>query len=210
MIRWFQNRLQIIRLTLQSPAFAALSAVYLILQITLSLVLPARFSVDWVLGWAVLLWLASIEYSAGRKEVFDQTSAAFFKAYLDHLIHEGHGLFDRSEEPDFYLKIGDWQRRAVQGIAIGLGPEESQKFFQTIDFQNPLAAAYKESLRLHSSEPLCRTLQGNLEELEAIRAKAAGPKSFENSGLANTKDRPVQPVENLKLPPSVKQIEGPK
>lgn len=210
MTQWLKARVKIIRLTLQSPAFAALSAVYLVLQITLSLVLPARFSVDWVLGWVVLLWFASVEYSAGRKEVFDQTSTAFFKAYLDHLIHEGHGLFEHSEEPDFYLKIGDWQRRAVQGIAIGLGPEESQKFFQAIDSQNPLAASYKESLGLHSSEPLCRTLQGNLGELETIRTRTAGPKSYGNTGLANTQGRPAQPLENAKLPPAIKQIEGPK
>jgi hypothetical protein len=155
-----------------------------------------------VIGGTLFLWVAALEYTLKRKEVFDQTSSAFFKAYLDHLIREGHHLFKSSEAKDFYLKIGDWQRKAVQGIAIGLGPEASSHLFQAMDTQNPLSEAYKESLKLRSNEPLCKSLHANLEELEKIRTEVANPPEPEG-------DEPQAPVQRP-MQGELKQIEGPK
>jgi hypothetical protein len=207
MFHWLKIRFGIIRLTLQNPALLMFLGLLILAPIVLGAALPANLMsylpwYAWGMGWLALLWFASIEYSLQRKEVFDQTSSAFFKAYLDHLIREGHGLFRQSEDKDFHLKIGDWQRQAVQGIAIGLGPEESRNYFQKIDSQNPLTDAYKESLNLHSSEPLCRTLQGNLEELEIIRVKIAGPKALE-AGQA-------EDMKTAKQPRETKLLTGPK
>ncbi len=207
MFHWLKIRLEIIRLTLRNRALLMFLFFLILAPFVLGRTLPVGLRnylpwYAWGMGWLGLLWFASIEYSLQRKEVFDQTSSAFFKAYLDHLIREGHGLFHRSEEKDFHLKIGDWQRQAVQGIAIGLGPEESRIYFQRIDSQNPLTEAYKESQSLHSNEPLCRTLQGNLEELEIIRTKVSGPKALEAGQ--------VDEMKTARQPQEIKFIEGPK
>jgi hypothetical protein len=196
-----------VRLTLKNRALLALFLLLVLTPIVLSYTSPTTLMdlspwTVWVMGWVILLWIASIEYSLKRKEVFDQTSAAFFKAYLDHLIREGSSLFNQAEDGDFYLKIGEWQRQAIQGIAIGLGPEESRKFFQKIDSQNPLSEAHKESVKIRSNEPPCRTLQANLDELNVIRLRIANPTE---KGLAR-----LDPKTQVKLPPDIKQIEGPK
>jgi hypothetical protein len=207
MFQWLKIRLEIIRLTLKNRALLMFLFFLILAPVLLRVALPASLLhylpwYAWGMGWLALLWFASIEYSLQRKEVFDQTSSAFFKAYLDHLIREGHALVHRSEEKDFHLKVGDWQRQAVQGIAIGLGPEESRNYFQKIDSQNPLTEAYKKSQELHSSEPLSRTLQGNLEELETIRVKIAGPRALEE-GQAEDMKTASQPQET-------RLLEGPK
>jgi hypothetical protein len=205
MKKWLQDRLEIIRLTFQIPALAVLFALLLLAPFLVRRLLPAPFGswipwTVWGMVWLVFLWFASIEYSLKRKEVFDQTSEAFFKAYLDHLIQEGHHLFNRAEEKDFHLRIGDWQRKAVEGIAIGLGPEESRKLFHAMDTQNPLTQAYKESQDSRSNEPLCRTLLGNLEELKVIQKKVAGPAELGAGG--------PDPVKQAKVQVEARQIEG--
>jgi hypothetical protein len=138
---------------------------------------------SWAIGWFALLWATSIEYSLNRKENLDQTSLDFFKAFLESLIQQGHQLFHHSEEKDFYSKINDWQHMVIEGIAIGLGHEESQKVFQKMDSDHPLTDAYREFLSSRSSEPLCRSLQKNLEELELIRKSLAETKFYEKGEL---------------------------
>ncbi len=205
MKKWLQDRFEIIRLTFQIPALAVFFSLLLMAPLILKWLFPPPFSSSipwtvWGLVWLVFLWFTSIEYSLKRKEVFDQTSEAFFKAYLDHLILEGHNLFNRAEDKDFHLRIGNWQRKAVQGIAIGLGPEESRKLFQALDTQNPLNQAYKDSQDSGSSEPLCRTLMGNLEELKEIQKKVAGPAELEEGG--------PESVKQAKVSVEIRQIQG--
>ena len=158
----------------------------------------------WALGWLGVLWLSSLGYSLGRKKHFDETSLNFFKAFLDFLIQQGSGLFDYSDEKNFYQKIKDWQHQAIQGIAIGLGPEESQKFFQKMELQSPVSEAYKKSKEARSNEPLCLSLQANLEELKAIRmnlreAKAGAKGGMEALRAGETALSPARP-ETLRLP----------
>jgi len=207
MIQWFKVRFEILRLTLRNRALLSLLGVLLLAPILLAMAFPSQPSFwipwyGWVIGGTLFLWVAALEYTLKRKEVFDQTSSAFFKAYLDHLIREGHHLFKSSETKDFYLKIGEWQRKAVQGIAIGLGPEASSHLFQAMDTQNPLSEAYTESLNLRSNEPLCKTLHANLEELEKIRTEVANPPELEG-------DEPQAPVQRP-MQGELKQTVGPK
>ena len=106
MTQWFKVRLEMIRLTLKNRALLALFLLLVLTPIVLSFTSPTTLMdlspwTVWVMGWVILLWVASIEYSLKRKEVFDQTSAAFFKAYLDHMIREGSSLFNQAEDEDF-------------------------------------------------------------------------------------------------------------
>ena len=182
MVQWLKIRVEIIKLTLRNPTLIVFLLILVAVQLVLALVPASKMNVylfdlltfipwyDWVIGWLVLFWFASIEYSLNRKEVFDQTSMAFFKAYLDSLIKQGNGLFNHSEEKNFFSKINDWQHQVIQGLAIGLGPEASQKYFHKMDQKNTVKEPGKgSSLTLKTSDSLCRILQENLEELNRIR-----------------------------------------
>ena len=181
MLKWIRERLEIIRLIFRRPILLAVLGAAQLGALLFRFVprLPEplnRLGVlveipwyGWVIGWLAAFWLSTIEYSVQRKKRFDVTSANFFKAYLDFLIHEGNKLFDYSDERDFYSKINEWKHQAIQGIAIGLGPEASKKFFQKMESQNPLSEAYRKSTADHSNEALCRSLQDHLEELNSMR-----------------------------------------
>jgi hypothetical protein len=185
MAPWLKDRLEIIRLTSLRPsalwAWAGLQALELILRWVPVLhrnPILARASgllpwYGWALGWLAALWLASIEHSLERKRRFDETSLNFFRAFLDFLIHQGSLLFGDADRGDFHLKIKDWQQQAVEGIAIGLGPEASLRFFEKMEAQHPLMEAYRKSRSLRNNEPLCLILQGNIDALIALRAEQA-------------------------------------
>jgi len=138
----------------------------------------------WALAWTLLLWVSTLNHSAKRKETFDLTSRNFFGAYLDHLIREGHGLYDHSGEGNFYFRLDGWQHKAIEGIAIGLGHESAEKFHQAMEGQYPLVKAYQDSKEAGNGEPLCRALQGHLEELEKMRIKFIPNSTDRDSGLA--------------------------
>jgi hypothetical protein len=181
MAQWLKRRFEIVKLTLDNPVFLALLGIWLACPFLLAWLSPlpsdgplSRFSgwtpwVGWIAGGLLLLWTASVEYSVKRKEVFDQTSKAFFKAYLESLIRQGHDLFHYSEEKDFYSRISGWQHRVVEGIAIGLGPEASQKYYQKTDIPFQAADGNRQAMALRTGEALCRRLHENLEELKRIR-----------------------------------------
>ncbi len=182
MVQWLKIRFEIIKLTLRNPVLLVFLALLLVVQLVRGLVPPSKMNIHllelltfipwygWAIGWLVLFWFASIEYAVNRKKVFDQTSLSFFKAYLDSLIKQGNGLFNHSEEKDFFSKINDWQHRVIQGLAIGLGPEASQKYFHKMDQKNTVKEPGRgTSLALKTSDTLCRILQENLEELNRIR-----------------------------------------
>jgi hypothetical protein len=148
----------------------------------------------WVIGWLLILWVLTLNYSVQRKKRFDETSLNFFRSYLDFLINQGHQLFHRSEDKDFYSKINEWRHQAIEGIAIGLGPVESQKFFQKMETQNPLSQAYRESTTARSGEPLARWLQKQLEELGQIRLSLPEREEKEGKELAvSGKNEPGPP-----------------
>ena len=199
MIQWLQNRLHLLRLILRQSISLFLFAVLQGAELTLILVPRFKANAElvkistllpwygWVIGWLALLWLASLEYSVKRKEEFDKTSLNFFKAFLDFLINQGNHLFNDAGGKDFYSKINDWQHQVIQGIAIGLGSGESEKYFQKMDGQNSITKAYRQSQDSSSSEPLCRFLQENLTELEGIRANLKETKDFEKADLEAVK-----------------------
>jgi len=138
-----------------------------------------------------LFWYASLEYSVDRKKVFDQTSLNFFKAFLEFLISEGNNLFNSAEEKSFYSKVKFWQDQVIQGIAIGLGPEASERYFQKMDGSHSVTEAYKESLSQKTNEPLCLALRANVEELKDIRLNLSETKIYEKGEL--------EAVRNIKL-----------
>ena len=144
----------------------------------------------WALAWTLLLWVSTLNHSAKRKETFDLTSRNFFGAYLDHLIREGHGLYDHSGEGNFYFRLDGWQHKAIEGIAIGLGHESAEKFHQAMEGQYPLVKAYQDSKEAGNGEPLCRALQGHLEELEKMRIKFIPESSDPGTGLTATPKAP--------------------
>ena len=144
----------------------------------------------WALAWALLLWLSTLNHSAKRKETFDLTSRNFFGAYLDHLIREGHSLYEHSGEENFYFGVDGWQHKAIEGIAIGLGHEAAEKFHQAMEGRYPLVKAYQDSKEAGNGEPLCRALQGHLEELEKMRIKFIPMTSDPGSGLTPTPKSP--------------------
>src|ERR1700722_17024926 len=145
MVKWLKDRFEIIVLTLRHSPFLVIFGVMQIIELILLKLPPSILNsrllkvfmwvpwYAWVIGWLFLLWLGAIEYSFRKKERFDFTSANFFKAFLDFLINEGGKLAAYSEDKDFYSKVSDWQRQVVGGIAIGLGPVESEKYFQRVD-----------------------------------------------------------------------------
>ncbi len=108
---------------------------------------------------------------------------AFFKAYLDSLIKQGNHLFNYSEEKDFFSKINDWQRQVIQGIAIGLGPAASEKYFHKMDSDKPLGDKGQQAITLKTSDALCQILQKNIEELNRMRTELTEPGAGEKDGL---------------------------
>jgi hypothetical protein len=200
-VKWLKDRFEIIVLTLRHSPFLMIFGVLQIIELIL-FKLPPSIANDqllrdfmrvpwyaWVIGWLALLWFAAIQYSVQRKERFDFTSANFFKAYLEFLINEGGKLAGYSEDKDFYSKVSDWQRQVVGGIAIGLGPMESEKYFQKVDGKNPLTEAYRESLALKNNDPLCRALLENVEELKAIRQNLTEAESYESDRIGYGKKK---------------------
>ncbi len=201
MIKTFKERFKVFKLTLGNPLFLAifglLQAARLFLgQVPSFKINPQLLTIalwmpwyGWVIGWLVLFWFSSIEYAVKRKEVFDQTSMAFFKAYLDSLIKQGNNLFNYSEEKDFFSKINDWQHQVIQGLAIGLGPEASQKYFHEMDKKTAVKEGGSgSSLALKTSDSLCRILQENLEELNRIRTSLAETLGTDREGLEADKN----------------------
>ncbi len=203
MVNWFKERLEIIKLILLNQKLLAAFGMLLIVKFILDLVLLSKIPAQlvqistfipwygWVLVWLILFLFASIEYSLERKEVFDHTSLNFFKAFLEFLINQGNNLFNDSEEKNFYSKIKFWQEQVIQGIAIGLGSEEAEKYFQKMDSQNSVTTAYKESMNKNTNEPLCRALQANVEELKAILLNLSETRIYGKGEL--------EEVKNLKL-----------
>jgi hypothetical protein len=200
MTKWLKDRLEILKLILLRQKNLAAFGVLLIFKFLLDLIPPVKTSpllaqistflpwYGWVIGWFALLCFAAIEYSLERKEVFDQTSLNFFKAFLEFLINQGNNLFNDAEDKNFYSKIKFWQEQVIQGIAIGLGPQESEKYFQKMDSQNSVTEAYRESVNKNTNEPLCRALQANVEELKAIRLNLFETKIYEKGELEGMKN----------------------
>jgi hypothetical protein len=198
-VKWLKDRYEIIALTLRHSPVLVIFGVLQIVELVLFKLPPSVVNLQllkvflwmpwyaWVIGWLLLFWFAAVEYSFRKKERFDFTSANFFKAFLDFLINEGGKLVSYSEDKDFYSKVSDWQRQVVGGIAIGLGPVESEKYFQKVDGQNPLTEAYRESLALKNNDPLCRALLENVEELKAIRAGLTKTESYEAGQIGSGK-----------------------
>lgn len=194
MIQWFKERSEILWLSLKHPLLFLVFTTFQAAAILLAFIPPpagiAPFLnwltglpwYGWVIGWMAVLWLSTLEYSVERKKRFDETSVNFFKAYLEFLIKEGRQLFNRADDKDFYSKINDWQHKAVQGIAIGLGPEQSKEFFQKVEAKSSLSEAYRESTASKSNEALARCLEARLEELGFIRLSLP-----ENEEEANNK-----------------------
>ena len=197
---WLKVRFDIFKLSLRSPVLLGIFGILQVVQLLLALV--PRFSASakllkisillpwygWVIGWLVILWISLLEYSVKRKEEFDKTSLNFFKAFLDFLIQQGNHLFEDAGEKHFYSKLNDWQHQVIQGIAIGLGPGESEKYFQKMDRQSSMTKAYRQSQDSGSIEPLCRFLQDHLKELEAIRMSLKEAKDFEKADLEAVKN----------------------
>ncbi len=181
MIQWLNDRWDIFRLSLRHPLPILAIGFFQAAAVALGFFHPPGFFAPflnwltrmpwygWVIGWLAVFWYSTLDYSVERKKRFDLTSVNFFKAYLDFLIKEGHQLFQHAGEKDFYSKISHWQRKAIQGIAIGLGPGESEKFFQKMEAESPLSEAYRESVASKSDEPLSRSIQSRLDELSLIR-----------------------------------------
>ncbi|HXL72898.1 MAG TPA: hypothetical protein VN963_04665 [bacterium] len=194
MVQWLKQRFQIIQLTLQNPKLIVVFVVLLLGPFLSALLRSPQLSTltpwyGWVIGWLAFLWFASIEYSLERKKVFDQTSSAFFRAYLDSLIQQGYHLFNYSEEKDFYSKINDWQHQVIQGIAIGLGPRASEKYFHEMDRKNqPVGKTDQQALTLRTSDALCKILQDNIEELNRMRDELSETKGDGKDGLDAGKD----------------------
>lgn len=206
---WFRGRLEITRLALRDSRVFLLLAIFQGLVFLLRLIPPVpgtEFLIHipwyvWVIGWLFLLWISALEYSLERKGRFDFTSMNFFKSYLDFITDQGGALLTKSESPDFYAKVSEWQRQVVEGIAIGLGPGESEKFFQKMDGQFPLTEAYQQSKKTGNQEALCLALEENLKELKELRRKLAGPEKQElevlESAAGSSVGREMKPVKQI-------------
>jgi len=217
MIKWFKDRTQVIQLIFHHSPFLVALAILQIAGFILCLVPPWAMTKPileiersvpwyvWVIGWLALLWWSAVEYSLRRKERFDFTSKNFFKSYLDFTINEGGKLGAHSDEKDFYSKVSDWQRQVVEGIAIGLGTVESEKYFQKVDGRNPLTEAYRESLAIKSNDPLCRALLENIEELKMIRLSLTESESYEQGKIGAGEAKATAEVEPEK---TMKRIGG--
>ena len=182
MLSWFKDRLSILQLTLRHAillwVMAMLQTAFLLLPfLPPSSLRDTLLSIPiwvWVVGWLAALWLSTLNYSVERKKRFDETSLNFFRAYLDFLLQGGHNLFGLSGDKDFYFKVKEWQRQAVMGIAIGLGPKESERFFHKMEDQDPLEAAYQKSREKGDNELLSQALAARLTELDELRKSLAG------------------------------------
>lgn len=213
MLFWLKNRLEVLHLSLGSslPFFAF--GLFQVLALTFWFFPPSPAIglyffwligipwYAWVIGWLLILWILTLNHSVQRKKRFDETSLNFFRSYLDFLIHQGHQLFQLSEDKDFYSKINDWRHQAIEGIAIGLGPVESQKFFQKMETQNPLSQAYRDATTAKSGEPLARWLQKELDELGQIRLglPELGEKEGKELVLAGLEKTPSPPPDKMEL-----------
>ena len=206
---WLKRRLEIIRLALGDSRWFPLLALFQGLVFLLRWIPPVpgtEFLIRvpwyaWAIGWLFLLWISTLEYSLERKGRFDFTSMNFFKSYLDFILNQGGALLAQSESPDFYAKVSEWQRQVVEGIAIGLGPAESEKFFQKMDGQFPLGEAYRRFKETGSPEALCLALEENLRELRVLRLRLTGPEKQEMeilaSGAESSDGRKVRPVKQI-------------
>lgn len=195
MLQWLKDRFEILRLSIRRPVPLFILAFFQAVALLLGLFPPPGWAAPflrwltawpwygWVIAWLAFLWLSTVEYSVHRKKRFDHTSLNFFRAYLEFLLKEGRQLFQYAGEKDFYSKIDDWQRKAVEGIAIGLGPEESKKFFQKMESISPLSKAYRESAASKSGEPLARSLEARLEEINLIRMSLPEREGEERNAL---------------------------
>lgn len=180
MLQWLKDRWDILR-SLEHPLPFLLLGFIQVAAVLLALFPPSGWMAPWmgwlrafpgygwIIGWLLVLWGSTLRYSVERKKRFDETSVNFFKAYVDFLMKDGHQLFHQAGGKDYYSKIADWQRKAVEGIAIGLGPEESKNFFQKVESKSPLSEAYRESTASKSGESLSRALRERLEELRLLR-----------------------------------------
>src|SRR5581483_130150 len=104
MISWFCDRVEVLRLLFKDPsllwALGLLQTLALVLYffpfppaapIRDLLMFPPWYA--WALTWLVLRLLSTLGYSAGKKNLFDETSRNFFRAYVEHLLRQGHGFF---------------------------------------------------------------------------------------------------------------------
>jgi hypothetical protein len=217
MVKWFKDRIQVIQLIFQHSPFLAALAILQIAGFLILLVPPWAMTAPfhriansvpgyaWVIGWLALLGWSAIEYLLRRKERFDFTSKNFFKSYLDFIINEGGKLGAHSDDKDFYSKVSDWQRQVVEGIAIGLGTVESEKYFQKVDGKNPLTEAYRESLAAQRNDPLCRALLENIEELRTIRLSLTESESYEQGRIGAGKEQETVEAGSVK---KMKRIGG--
>ncbi|GEM_PF-3203877 len=211
MVQWLQDRWEILRLSLQRPLLFLVLAFFQGAALFLGRFPPPASTlpfVDWLtqipwygwaIGWLAVLWVSTMDYSVERKKRFDLTSVNFFRAYLEHLMKEGSLIFRHAGEKDFYSKISDWQRKAVQGIAIGLGPEQSKEFFQKVEAKSPLSEAYREASNAKSDEPLAKCLEARMEELNLIRLslperEEETGKELLTGGAPAPQRMPVQPA----------------
>jgi hypothetical protein len=181
MTEWLKDRWEILRLTLKHPLPFLALGFFQAAALALGYFHPPFSRTPWLnwlveipwyawaLAWLAALWFSTLDYSVERKKRFDETSVNFFKAYLDHLVKEGHQLFQFAGEKDFYSRISHWQRKIIEGVAIGLGHGESGKFFHKMEAQSPLSEAYRQSQASKSDEPLSRAIQARLDELGQIR-----------------------------------------
>ncbi|HVZ80685.1 MAG TPA: hypothetical protein VHE12_07785 [bacterium] len=185
MLSWFRERAEVLKLILQRPSLLWLLAPLQVLAWVLipfpspqvALLRDALMAVPWyawVIAWLSLLWFLALGHWAGHHRLVAETSKNFFKAYLEHLLHQGHGFFGETKVEETYLKAKEWQRQAIEGIAIGLGPEASQRFFEKMEMEHSLTKAYRRSEERNSVEPLLGSIQAHLDELERLRLGLTG------------------------------------
>jgi hypothetical protein len=188
MLTWFRDRAEVFRIVLQNPSLLWVLAPFQVLAIILipfpspqlAFLRDPLMSVpwySWTIAWLILLWLSALGHWAGHQKLYTETSRNFFRAYVEHLLHEGHRFFREVDVEGTYLKAKEWQRQAIQGIAIGLGPEASERFFQKMEAEGSLTKAYRRSQEQNSAEPLWRSIQVHMDELELIRLGLLGAPS---------------------------------
>lgn len=201
MLSWFRDRAAVLRIILQRPSLLWLLAPVQVLALILipfpspqlAFVRDPLMAVPWyawAIAWLALLWLLALGHWAGHERLVGETSRNFFKAYLEHLLHQGHGFFRETEVEKTYLQAKEWQRQAIEGIAIGLGPDESEKFFQKMEAENSLTKAYRRSEESNSVEPLLNSIQAHLDELERLRLALMGGPAKGGELVATSKKGP--------------------
>lgn len=185
MLSWFRDRAHVLKLILQRPSLLWLLAPFQVLAVILvpfpspqlAFIREPLLAVPWyawVIAWLALLWMLALGHWAGHEKLVTETSRNFFKAYLEHLLHQGHDFFQETGIDETYLKAKEWQRQAIEGIAIGLGPDESEIFFQKMEVENSLTKAYRRSEEKRSVEPLLNAIKAHLDELERLRLEQMG------------------------------------